>query len=224
MFQVYVWNIPEGNLSASGYAPSQRFEGHTDEVSSVDCCITEYGKLASCADDSTVRIWSINRGLNQKQEDRTESSVLENTRSLVIQHHVPQLESKTAVSSPASATSASPPTKPTAATCLQSSGQRVALPSNRTPGEISARRDFEGELHAKWACSLGCGKEYNKRRYSNARLFSHFLTVFTCSVQPARYSKPSGKLRTPVRNFRCCFCLIASAYKWLQLCVLQNLY
>lgn len=60
---VYVWNVP--TAGSTNNRPGV-FMGHDGEVNGVDWCPKEFGKAISCADDRTVRLWSIDRRLNQK--------------------------------------------------------------------------------------------------------------------------------------------------------------
>ena len=54
-YDVYVWDVKHPFL-----APL-RLKGHIGEVSDIDWCPTDLGKLASSSDDTTVRIWNLGR-------------------------------------------------------------------------------------------------------------------------------------------------------------------
>ncbi|KAG5277290.1 hypothetical protein AALO_G00115830 [Alosa alosa] len=60
----YIWKISEPNQ-----APMM-LQGHSQEVTSVAWCPTDFTKIVSCSDDNTIRIWRINRG-----EDGARSTV-----------------------------------------------------------------------------------------------------------------------------------------------------
>ncbi|XP_042633402.1 denticleless protein homolog [Cyprinus carpio] len=51
----YIWKIPDPKQ-----APMM-LQGHSQEVTSVAWCPTDFTKIASCSDDNTVRIWRLNR-------------------------------------------------------------------------------------------------------------------------------------------------------------------
>ncbi|XP_061099232.1 denticleless protein homolog isoform X1 [Conger conger] len=52
----YIWKVSEPRS-----APMM-LQGHTQEVTSVAWCPTDFTKIASCSDDNTVRIWRLDRG------------------------------------------------------------------------------------------------------------------------------------------------------------------
>nr|XP_061842707.1 denticleless protein homolog [Nerophis lumbriciformis] len=51
----YIWKISDPT-----YAPMM-LQGHSEEVTSVAWCPTDFTKIASCSDDHTVRIWRLHR-------------------------------------------------------------------------------------------------------------------------------------------------------------------
>ncbi|KAL2082529.1 hypothetical protein ACEWY4_022347 [Coilia grayii] len=52
----YIWKI-----SNPTQAPMM-LQGHSQEVTSVQWCPTDFTKIVSCSDDNTIRIWRLNRG------------------------------------------------------------------------------------------------------------------------------------------------------------------
>ncbi|KAK2856103.1 hypothetical protein Q5P01_004838 [Channa striata] len=60
----YIWKISDPQH------PPVMLQGHSEEVTSVSWCPTDFTKIASCSDDHTVRIWRLHREM-----DRTHSSV-----------------------------------------------------------------------------------------------------------------------------------------------------
>ncbi|XP_012676440.2 denticleless protein homolog [Clupea harengus] len=52
----YIWKISEPTQ-----APMM-LQGHSQEVTSVAWCPTDFTKIVSCSDDNTIRIWRMNRG------------------------------------------------------------------------------------------------------------------------------------------------------------------
>uniref|UniRef100_A0A672RYM9 Serine/threonine-protein phosphatase 2A 56 kDa regulatory subunit alpha isoform-like n=1 Tax=Sinocyclocheilus grahami TaxID=75366 RepID=A0A672RYM9_SINGR len=62
----YIWKIPDPKQ-----APMM-LQGHSQEVTSVAWCPSDFTKIASCSDDNTVRIWRLNRrpdGENSSNRD-----------------------------------------------------------------------------------------------------------------------------------------------------------
>lgn len=74
---VYLWDV------ANPLIPPLRLKGHTGEVSDVAWSPTEFWKLASSSDDTTVRVWTVDRAMSehlrthkaQPQAHRDESEI-----------------------------------------------------------------------------------------------------------------------------------------------------
>ncbi|KAM9703140.1 denticleless protein homolog [Menidia menidia] len=60
----YIWKISDPRH------PPMTLQGHSEEVTSVVWCPTDFTKIASCSDDHTVRIWRLHR-----EADGAQSSV-----------------------------------------------------------------------------------------------------------------------------------------------------
>jgi len=56
---VYLWDV------ANPLIPPLRLKGHTSEVSDVAWSPTEFWKLASSSDDTTVRVWTVDRAMSE---------------------------------------------------------------------------------------------------------------------------------------------------------------
>jgi denticleless len=63
---VYVWNADRPLASPAALA------GHAGEVSAVDWSPAEFGRIASCADDGTARVWAVDRGFAALKGGRTD--------------------------------------------------------------------------------------------------------------------------------------------------------
>ena len=61
--RVYVWRVDRPA------APPTALRGHEGEVTAVDWCPMDFTRLASCADDDTARVWSIDRREREDAED-----------------------------------------------------------------------------------------------------------------------------------------------------------
>nr|XP_033794203.1 denticleless protein homolog [Geotrypetes seraphini] len=102
----YIWKVSESQL------PPVLLMGHSQEVTSVTWCPTDFTKIATCSDDNTVRIWRLRRGnkenacalgkadqvgwaCRKKQEVVSIDAAKHTTPA-----KAPQMESNTTVSSP----------------------------------------------------------------------------------------------------------------------------
>jgi denticleless len=72
---VYVWNADRPLASPAALA------GHAGEVSAVDWSPAEFGRIASCADDGTARVWAVDRGFAALKGGRTDDDEDDDRRS-----------------------------------------------------------------------------------------------------------------------------------------------
>ncbi|XP_075060321.1 denticleless protein homolog isoform X2 [Mixophyes fleayi] len=63
----YIWQVSDAQ------APPMVLQGHSQEVTSVTWCPSDFTKIATCSDDNTVRIWRLKRGGDNEgtEEDKT---------------------------------------------------------------------------------------------------------------------------------------------------------
>ncbi|KAG9283144.1 hypothetical protein AMEX_G1882 [Astyanax mexicanus] len=66
----YIWKISE-----PAKAPVM-LQGHSQEVTSVTWCPTDFTKLVTCSDDNTVRIWRLNRGAEGEKSSVGEANLV----------------------------------------------------------------------------------------------------------------------------------------------------
>ncbi|XP_064411202.1 denticleless protein homolog [Latimeria chalumnae] len=57
----YIWKV------ADPWLPPTMLQGHCQEVTSVDWCHSDFTKIATCSDDSAIRIWRLNRGTEEEK-------------------------------------------------------------------------------------------------------------------------------------------------------------
>ncbi|XP_053565334.1 denticleless protein homolog [Bombina bombina] len=62
----YIWQVSDP------MAPPTMLLGHSQEVTSVTWCPTDFSKIATCSDDNTVRIWRLKRSYDEDiEKDKT---------------------------------------------------------------------------------------------------------------------------------------------------------
>ncbi|XP_056620512.1 denticleless protein homolog [Triplophysa dalaica] len=66
----YMWKI------ADPKQPPIMLQGHSQEVTSVAWCPTDFTKIASCSDDNTVRIWRLNRKPDGENTSNRDANVV----------------------------------------------------------------------------------------------------------------------------------------------------
>ncbi|XP_069786486.1 denticleless protein homolog [Narcine bancroftii] len=54
----YIWKVSDP------LHPPTMLQGHSQEVTSVSWCSSDFSKIATCSDDNTVRIWRLNRKMH----------------------------------------------------------------------------------------------------------------------------------------------------------------
>ncbi|XP_067421104.1 denticleless protein homolog [Emydura macquarii macquarii] len=57
----YIWKVSEPHL------PPMMLLGHSQEVTSVAWCPSDFAKIATCSDDNTVRVWRLQRDCDEKR-------------------------------------------------------------------------------------------------------------------------------------------------------------
>uniref|UniRef100_A0A8C6WRJ1 Denticleless E3 ubiquitin protein ligase homolog (Drosophila) n=1 Tax=Neogobius melanostomus TaxID=47308 RepID=A0A8C6WRJ1_9GOBI len=66
----YIWKL------SSPSDPPMMLQGHSEEVTSVSWCPTDFTKIASCSDDHTVRLWRLRRGTEEVQSRLGEANLV----------------------------------------------------------------------------------------------------------------------------------------------------
>uniref|UniRef100_UPI0037E7FA46 denticleless protein homolog n=1 Tax=Semicossyphus pulcher TaxID=241346 RepID=UPI0037E7FA46 len=66
----YIWKISDPAH------PPMMLQGHSEEVTSVAWCPTDFTKIASCSDDHTVRIWRLHREMDGAQSSVGEANLV----------------------------------------------------------------------------------------------------------------------------------------------------
>ncbi|XP_076024090.1 denticleless protein homolog [Genypterus blacodes] len=66
----YIWKISDPK------SPPVILQGHSQEVTSIAWCPTDFTKIASCSDDNTVRIWRLDRGMDGAKSSVGEANLV----------------------------------------------------------------------------------------------------------------------------------------------------
>uniref|UniRef100_A0A667XV32 Denticleless E3 ubiquitin protein ligase homolog (Drosophila) n=1 Tax=Myripristis murdjan TaxID=586833 RepID=A0A667XV32_9TELE len=66
----YIWKISDPE------SPPMMLQGHSQEVTSVAWCPTDFTKIASCSDDNTIRIWRLDRGMDGAKSSVGEANLV----------------------------------------------------------------------------------------------------------------------------------------------------
>uniref|UniRef100_UPI00398E9426 denticleless protein homolog isoform X2 n=1 Tax=Pristiophorus japonicus TaxID=55135 RepID=UPI00398E9426 len=59
----YIWKVSDP------HHPTTVLRGHSQEVTSVSWCLSDFTKIATCSDDNTVRIWRLDRKMDVSRSD-----------------------------------------------------------------------------------------------------------------------------------------------------------
>ncbi|XP_008266666.1 denticleless protein homolog isoform X2 [Oryctolagus cuniculus] len=122
----YIWKV------STPWHPPTVLLGHFQEVTSVCWCPSDFTKIATCSDDNTLKIWRLNRGLEEKpggdklsivgwasqKKKETRAGLATVTSSQSTPAKAPRVKSSPSVSSPSSAA------------CAPSCAGDLPLPSN----------------------------------------------------------------------------------------------
>ncbi|XP_006888072.1 PREDICTED: denticleless protein homolog [Elephantulus edwardii] len=122
----YIWKV-----STPQYPPTVLL-GHSQEVTSVCWCPSDFTKIATCSDDNTLKIWRLNRSLQEKPVgDR--SSLVGWASQKKKQEQAGQVTVASSQYTPAKVpkiTSDPPVSSPSSAACAPSCTGDLPLPSN----------------------------------------------------------------------------------------------
>uniref|UniRef100_A0A8C4EU43 Denticleless E3 ubiquitin n=1 Tax=Dicentrarchus labrax TaxID=13489 RepID=A0A8C4EU43_DICLA len=130
----YIWKISDPKH------PAMMLQGHSEEVTSVAWCPTDFTKIASCSDDHTVRIWRLRREMDGAQSSVGQANLVGWARPK---------SSSTALPLSSSTTSPVPSQDAKAAVVHQrtpSSIKQWLSPSHGSPGQSS--------LPLRWVLNL----------------------------------------------------------------------
>uniref|UniRef100_F1S2V6 Denticleless protein homolog n=1 Tax=Sus scrofa TaxID=9823 RepID=F1S2V6_PIG len=121
----YIWKV------STPWHPPTVLLGHSQEVTSVCWCPSDFTKIATCSDDNTLKVWRLNRGLEEKsggdklsivgwasqRKREARADLVTVTSSQSTPAKAPRVKSSPSISSPSSAA------------CAPSCGD-LPLPSN----------------------------------------------------------------------------------------------
>ncbi|XP_075386214.1 denticleless protein homolog [Tenrec ecaudatus] len=122
----YIWRV------STPWDPPTVLLGHSQEVTSVSWCPADFTKIATCSDDNTMKIWRLNRSLEEKPEG-DKSSILGWASQKKKQERESLVTAMSSQSTPAKAprVKSSPlASSPSSAACAPSCTGDLPLPSN----------------------------------------------------------------------------------------------
>ncbi|XP_075893705.1 denticleless protein homolog [Nelusetta ayraudi] len=128
--QTHIWKI-----SDPAYPP-MTLQGHSEEVTSVAWCPTDFTKIASCSDDHTVRIWRLRREMDGAQSTVGQANLVGWARAKPPTTAL--LRAETTPAKVQRAESLDGPPSPQPATCAPS-GAALPLPSSTTASPPPSR-------------------------------------------------------------------------------------
>lgn len=122
----YIWKV------STPWHPPTVLLGHSQEVTSVCWCPSDFTKIATCSDDNTLKVWRLNRGLEEKsggdklsivgwasqRKREARADLVTVTSSQSTPAKAPRVKSSPSISSPSSAA------------CAPSCAGDLPLPSN----------------------------------------------------------------------------------------------
>ncbi|XP_028253262.1 denticleless protein homolog isoform X2 [Parambassis ranga] len=121
--QTYIWKISDPRQ------PPITLQGHSEEVTSVAWCPTDFTKIASCSDDHTVRIWRLQREADEAQSLVGEANLVGWARQMSTARPLVRMETTPAKTQRTE--SLRGPASPQLAACAPS-GAALPLPSSTT--------------------------------------------------------------------------------------------
>lgn len=122
----YIWKI------SMPWHPPTVLLGHSQEVTSVCWCPSDFTKIATCSDDNTLKIWRLNRGLEEKPGSDKHSIVgWTSQKKKEAKAGLVMVASSQTTPAKAPRTKSNPSTSsPSAAACTPSCAGDLPLPSN----------------------------------------------------------------------------------------------
>ncbi|XP_035534815.1 denticleless protein homolog [Morone saxatilis] len=119
----YIWKISDPKH------PPMMLQGHSEEVTSVAWCPTDFTKIASCSDDHTVRIWRLRREMDGAQSSVGQANLVGWARPK--SSSTPSIRPETTPSKTKKTESPDGAASPRLASCAPS-GAALPLPSSTT--------------------------------------------------------------------------------------------
>ncbi|XP_013871175.1 denticleless protein homolog isoform X2 [Austrofundulus limnaeus] len=131
---IYVWKISDPKR------PPMMLQGHSEEVTSVAWCPTDFTKIASCSDDHTVRIWRLHRKTDDAQSSVGEANLVGWTHAK--SPTMPSVQAETTPARSQRMESLGGLASPQLAVCAPS-GAALPLPSSTTSPILSKPAGFQ---------------------------------------------------------------------------------
>uniref|UniRef100_A0A8C4EVX8 Denticleless E3 ubiquitin n=1 Tax=Dicentrarchus labrax TaxID=13489 RepID=A0A8C4EVX8_DICLA len=140
----YIWKISDPKH------PAMMLQGHSEEVTSVAWCPTDFTKIASCSDDHTVRIWRLRREMDGAQSSVGQANLVGWARPKSSSR--PSIRPETTPSKTKKTESLGGPASPQLASCAPSG---AALPlSSSTTSPVPSQDAKAAVVHQRTPSSI----------------------------------------------------------------------
>uniref|UniRef100_A0A8C9RAW1 Denticleless E3 ubiquitin protein ligase homolog (Drosophila) n=1 Tax=Scleropages formosus TaxID=113540 RepID=A0A8C9RAW1_SCLFO len=194
----YIWKISDPK------SPPVMLQGHSQEVTSVAWCPTDFTKIASCSDDNTVRIWRLNRRPGGTKPSAGETNLVGwacPKPALEAQRSSPLRTSELSPSKSPRATSLGLMLSPQAASCAPS-GAELPLPSTTSTTFSSPRQRLTSSSIRDWITRTPGSPEARTPTLSQGRAKRRLETVAEGKPDCPEDSECDMELAPPVKRER----------------------
>nr|XP_044986689.1 denticleless protein homolog isoform X1 [Jaculus jaculus] len=120
----YIWKV------SMPWLPPTVLLGHSQEVTSVCWCPSDFTKIATCSDDNTLKVWRLNRGLEEKPGDKHSIVGWTTQKKKETRAGLAVTNSQSTPAKAPRAKSSPPVSSPSSAACAPSSPGDLPLPSS----------------------------------------------------------------------------------------------
>ncbi|NXU09430.1 DTL protein, partial [Pardalotus punctatus] len=170
----YIWKVSEPSL------PPRILLGHSQEVTSIAWCPSDFSKIATCSDDNTVRIWRLRRHPEEEKSVSRKNNLVGwvTQKKPEEQHGAASPQSTPAKAFPAGSTCIS---SPRPAACAPTYSGDLPLATN-TPTVALKTQTATASTPAKPPAASPCASP--KLISSSKMSIKHWVTRTPCSSPP----------------------------------------